>query len=72
MARRLKKLKVEPRRDCGVGFGDIPMADFGLMVDFGGSNLLRRLPHPPLSPASFHVRPDLLYKTKPPPPRALA
>ena len=31
-----KKLKVEPTkwRDCGVGFGDIPMVDFGVRIFF--------------------------------------
>ena len=69
----VKKLKVEPRWcDCGVGFRDIPTADFGLTVDFGGLNLLSRLPHPPLSPASSHVHLDLLYKNKPPPPSGIS
>ena len=52
-----KKLKVEPSGVTGVGFGDIPMVDFGPMVDFWCSNLLSRAspsssPHPSCIPAS--------------------
>ena len=47
MRRGLGKKKNKSNKSCGMGFGDIPMVDFGAMVDLARIFL----PHP-LSPSS--------------------